>query len=279
MKHMHFFHKSLLLLKSALEHPDLKGRDIDAPETTRLRHRVIQQKPFLKKLYMDWYDRLAALVSKEGEGPVLEIGSGGGFLQETIHELIRSDVFFLPNVDLVLDGGRMPFRKGGLQGIAMLDVFHHLPDVGSFLKDAARCVPPGGFICMIEPWVTPWSKLIYRYLHHEPFDPAADHWRVGTGKPLSESNQALAWMVFKRDVRWFEKAHPEWRIRQLSLHTPFAYLLSGGVSLRSLIPAPLFKPVKKVEQGLSAFMETWAMFATIILVRIENHESVKDNRP
>ncbi len=29
---------------------------------------------------------------------------------------------------------------------------------------------------MIEPWVTPWSRIIYKYLHHEPFDPHETEW-------------------------------------------------------------------------------------------------------
>ena len=30
---------------------------------------------------------------------------------------------------------------------------------------------------MIEPWVTPWSSLIYKKLHHEPFQPRAEGWK------------------------------------------------------------------------------------------------------
>jgi 2-polyprenyl-3-methyl-5-hydroxy-6-metoxy-1,4-benzoquinol methylase len=47
-----------------------------------------------------------------------------------------------------------------LRGIVMTNVLHHIPDARAFLKEAARCLHPGGVIAMIEPWVSPWSRLI-----------------------------------------------------------------------------------------------------------------------
>lgn len=266
------------MLKQALVHPVMRGRDIDAPETTRLRSQIIQEKGFLRQVYDSWYSQLTAHIPRAGEGTVLEIGTGVGFLQRRIQGLIRSDIFLLPGLDVVLDGGKLPLKKNSLKGIVMIDVFHHLPDVASFLKEAARCVRPDGFICMVEPWVTSWSKMIYTYLHHEPFDPEARTWQLETGRPLSGANQAMAWIVFSRDAAWFRKKHPEWRVRRIEPHTPFAYLLSGGVSLRSLIPAGLYKAVKRFEGRFSESMETWAMFATIILRRVDDRRHAEDTR-
>jgi ubiquinone/menaquinone biosynthesis C-methylase UbiE len=47
----------------------------------------------------------------------------------------------------------------------MTDVFHHIPKPEAFLKEASRCLRPGGRIVMIEPWICGWSKLVYGYLH------------------------------------------------------------------------------------------------------------------
>ena len=65
------------MLKSLLAHPLTKGLDIDDPKTTRLRRQIIQEKYFLRKIYEEWYQSIAASLPG-GEGAVLELGSGGG---------------------------------------------------------------------------------------------------------------------------------------------------------------------------------------------------------
>jgi ubiquinone/menaquinone biosynthesis C-methylase UbiE len=75
---------------------------------------------------------------------VLELGSGGGFLKEINPRVISSEVFFCSGLDLVSDGMEMPFRDSSLASILMLDVLHHIPRPLDFLKEAARCLMPGG---------------------------------------------------------------------------------------------------------------------------------------
>ena len=85
----------------------------------------------------------------------------------------------------ILNGQALPFASGSLRAIVMTDVMHHIPNVRLFFQEASRCVPPGGVISMIEPWVTAWSKFIYTHLHHEPFDPSAEEWAFPASGPLS----------------------------------------------------------------------------------------------
>ena len=59
------------MIKQLLTHPLTRGMDIDSLETTAIRRRIIQDKPFLKKLYKDWYISIAStLLSTELE-PIL----------------------------------------------------------------------------------------------------------------------------------------------------------------------------------------------------------------
>ena len=51
-------------IKAMLEHPQLRGLDLDAVETTRIRSRVIQEKSFLKQLYEMWYADLETTIPK-----------------------------------------------------------------------------------------------------------------------------------------------------------------------------------------------------------------------
>jgi SAM-dependent methyltransferase len=254
------------MLKSLLEHPLTKGLDLNNPRTTFLRRRIIQEKPFLRQIYEEWYGLLAEAVPA-GYEPVLEIGSGTGFMSERIPDLLTSEAFVTPGVRIVLDGSRLPFRDGMLRGIVMTDVLHRMPRPRCFFAEAARCTRPGGVVAMIEPWVSPWSKLIYRNLHQKPFMPETADWEFSSSGPLSGANGALPWIIFERDRNRFEREFPEWRILTVRPFMPFRYLASGGVSMRSLMPDLTYGLFSRLERGLQSQMKTWAMFAQITLVR------------
>ena len=120
---------------------------------------------------------------------------------------------------------------------------------------------------MIEPWVSTWSRLIYTRLHHEPFDPDAKDWTFPDTGPLSGANGALPWIIFQRDQRQFESGFPELAIRELRPLMPFRYLVSGGVSMRQLMPAATFGLWRQIESCLGPWPHHWSMFAFIHLER------------
>ena len=244
------------------------GCDLDDPRTTALRRQIIESKPFLKRIYEDWYDAIATALPREG-GMVLELGSGGGFMRERIRGVIASDIMCVRGLDLAADATRLPFRTGVLRGIAMTNVFHHIPDPRAFLAEAARCVRPGGALVLIEPWVTTWSTFVYRHLHHEPFDPSATAWRLSSHGPLSGANGALPWMVFERDRALFEHEFPSWRVTSIVPIMPFRYLVSGGVSLRSLSPGFSYGVWRALEHALAGYADQLGMFARIVVTRTE----------
>src|SRR4249919_683002 len=254
------------MLKSLLAHPLTRGLDIDDPRTTHLRLQLIQEKRFLRQIYEEWYQAIGASLPS-GEGVVLELGSGAGFMGDFIPNLITSELFHCPNVRAVLDGSRLPFVAKSLRAIVMTDVLHHLPQPRLFFAEATRCVRAGGTVVMIEPWVTPWSRFVYNLLHHEPFDPETPSWELPTSGPLSGANDALPWILFARDRQKFEQEFPQWRIETIKPIMPFRYLVSGGVSLRSLAPVWSFGLWRQIENVLGYWSNKLAMFAYIVLRR------------
>jgi hypothetical protein len=256
------------LLEALFGHPLTRGLDINDPQTTLLRRRIVKEKRFLRLLYEEWYTSVAVDLPV-AHGPVLEIGSGAGFMNEHISDLITSEVFFHPDVDLVLSGMRLPFTDGALGSIVMTNVLHHISNVRLFLGEATRCVCVGGAIIMIEPWVTPWSRLIYARLHHEPFEPMATDWTLPIEGPLSGANGALPWILFERDCEQFKREFPEWRLRAIRPLIPFRYLVSGGVSMRNLMPGWTFRLWRGLENLMQPWMNRLGMFAEIILERVE----------
>jgi SAM-dependent methyltransferase len=252
------------MLRSLLGHPLTRGLDIDDPRTTQLRREIIQDKKFLRRIYQEWYSAIAGALP-QSIGPIVELGSGAGFLKDFIPDLVTSEIFSSPGVDVVLSGLDLPFAADSVRGIVMIDVLHHLPQPRRFFIEASRCVQPGGIVAMIEPWVTPWSRLVYSRLDHEPFNPEAEEWEFPASGPLSGANGALPYIIFVRDRLQFEREFLMWEIKTIKPMMPFCYLVSGGMSMRSLMPGWSFKSWRALENMLGPAMNKLAMFAFIVL--------------
>jgi SAM-dependent methyltransferase len=250
------------MLRRLLAHPWTRDLHVDDPRTTALRRRIIREKPFLRRLYLEWYSTLLARLPP-GSAPVLELGSGAGFLAELLPGLISSEVFHCSDVRVVLDARQLPFGRRSLRAIVMTDVFHHVANPEAFLVEAVRTLRPGGRILMIEPWVTAWSHLVYTRLHSEPFRSDASDWSFPPSGPLSGANGAIPWMVFARDRTAFEARFPTLAIREILLMMPFSYLVSGGVSMRSLSPGWAYGLWRGLEGLIAPLNHRLAMFALI----------------
>jgi SAM-dependent methyltransferase len=253
-----------------LAHPLTRGLDIDAPETTSLRRQIIQSKPFLRRIYEEWYGMiLQDARDKDIPGALLELGSGAGFFSQMTPGLITSDLFVVDGLHLVMDAQAFPFAAGSLRAVAMINVLHHIPDPVRLFTEAARCVRPQGKFIMIEPWLTSWSRFVYKKLHHEPVNETTAQWTIQGQGPLSGANTALPWIIFQRDRVEFERQFTMWKIAEIKLFMPFRYLLSGGISLRSLMIPGAFGFWRAVENLLNPWMAKLGMFAKICLIRQE----------
>ena len=255
-------------LSDFLQHPLTRGMDLDNPETTLVRKQVVQEKQFLKKIYEEWYSLILQELPPI-EGKVLEIGTGAGFLQSFIPDLITSDVMPLQCNDLAIDAHQLPIKSSILRAIILINVLHHIRDPEEFFKCARNSLRPNGKIILIEPWVSAWSRLIYSKFHHEPFAPHSESWILPESGPLSGGNDAMPWIIFYRDKKlFFQKTNLE--VISIKKLMPFRYLTSGGISLRNLIPSFLFNPLKYFELLIpESVMNHIAMFAIITLKKSE----------
>lgn len=246
-----------------------EARDIsnlDDVSTTLVHARVIRKKYFLKRLYTDLYTQFKQAIRDSGEdGVLVELGSGGGFIKEIIPHAITSDILNLPNVERHFSALDMPFEDHTVDAFFMWGVFHHIKDARQFFKEVDRCLKVGGKLVMVEAANTLWGRFIYRHFHHEDMDLSAG-WELKESGRLSSANLALPWIVLCRDRAQFEEEFPALRIRTLKPHTPFIYILSGGLSYRQMLPSFSYDLIKAVERLLYPLN---GLIGTLLTIEIE----------
>ncbi|MSS71179.1 MAG: class I SAM-dependent methyltransferase [Candidatus Latescibacteria bacterium] len=223
--------------------------------------KTLKEKEILRRLYLSYYGRHVAHLAKV-PGRTLEVGSGGGFFKEVCPEALTSEVLRVGQVELVLDAERLPFVDGSLANIVFIGVLHHLREPFRFFEEAQRALTPGGRIIFTEPHVSWLSYFVYKYLHHEPCEFSGI---VEKGGPLLCGNLAVASVLFGRRRAEFESRFPGLRLRVVTYHDIFLYLLSGGVNYRSFVPGVLFSPLRAVEGVLSPVAKYLSMFMTVVI--------------
>ncbi|WP_438479481.1 class I SAM-dependent methyltransferase [Oleiharenicola lentus] len=187
----------------------------------------------------------------------MELGSGGSRLKEYDSRIITSDVS--PGIaEMVIDARQLPFADGSLHAIFLTHVFHHIPDVGQFLREAERVLVPGGVIGMIEVAATPFARFFFKNFHPEPFSPKLG-WNFEQSDSMMDSNQALSWIVFERDLTRFEREYPGLKLEE-KRHLPWLpYLLSGGVTRRDILPKAIVPAIIGTDRGLSGLYPLFAL--------------------
>jgi SAM-dependent methyltransferase len=254
-------------LRNLVAHDLARGVDLDSAEATGVHARLIREKPFLRRLYSHYYDQYEATIARATPGGiVLEVGAGGGFYGEIRPTLVSLDLRPGASVDLVGSALELPLRDACASAVVMLNVLHHLPDSAQFFRECQRVLLPGGRVCLIEPYVSPLSRRLIRPLHHEPWDETGG-WTIPATGPLTGANMALPWIVFERDRLRYDAEFPGLPVDSLRRHTMILYLVSGGVSMRSLMPGVAFKPVLALERLLSPAGSMLASMMTIELVK------------
>jgi SAM-dependent methyltransferase len=254
-------------LRQVCTHPLARDLDLDSPEATSVHCRLIREKAFLRRLYLHYYAQFDDVISRAvPDGPAVEVGAGGGFYRELRPGVRTLDLRPGANVDIAGSAVTMPFRTASVSAVLMLNVLHHLPDPRAFFRECERILKPGGRVCLIEPYAGPLSRRLIRPLHHEPWDETAG-WNLPAGGPLTAANMALPSIIFMRDRAQYDSEFPQLPVARIELHTMLLYLMSGGVSMRALVPSGLFKPLLYAEKLLAPAGRYLASMMTVELLR------------
>ena len=234
-------------LKNLCTEPELAALEKGSAPWFAAQRDIILRKPLLKRTYDHWYKLMLedarTVPRKKGseQGMMIELGAGASYIKQFDKRVITSDV--VPGVaDRTIDATQLPFPNSSVSALFLTQVFHHIPEVESFLEEAQRVLVPRGVISMTEPTSTPFSCFFLNHFHPEPHLPKAPNWTFAWEHNMLNSNQALSWIVFCRDRKKFEKKYPQLRVEIMEYLPWFSYLCSGGVSRKTIIPS-VFRPL------------------------------------
>jgi len=223
-----------------------------------------------EQLYRQQFEGIADFADK----CVLEIGSGTSPIKRFYPHILTSDILPLDYLDFVFDCHDIDRFEGvsanSLDVITMTNVLHHLRDPLLFLQKAATKLKPGGLVIATEPYVSAFSGLVWRYLHHEAIDLNITEPRLtNIDGPLASSNQALPYLIFKKRTEWARRLTPPYDPDiELRPFTALAYLVTGGISRKLPVPRFLYRSCFAADCALaSTFAGAIASFFTIVLRR------------
>ena len=251
-----------------LRHRELDGVPLDSPARVMLHRAILTRKRILRRVYDNIHHSFVPFLPLLPEGVRVELGSAWSHLHEVVPGLVRTDIAPVEGARIRVDAQRLPFADGSLAGIFMINSLHHIPDSILALREAARVLRPGGILMLAEPHVTRWSLRVWGISKHEHYN-LDSQWTFRTSGPLSGSDMAIPWKIFTRDLGRFHREFPGLEILHRGTHTCFTFLLSGGFSMKSLVPSWCYAPLQAIDKGLS-WMTGGAsdQFETIIVRKI-----------
>jgi SAM-dependent methyltransferase len=245
--------------------------DTQAQEQLLRHRRVWEQKPMLRRVYSEeFFARL--LAQRVMDGVSIEVGAGPGFFKQFAPGIFSTDLIWCPWLDAIADAQHLPFRRGSVANIFGLDMLHHLAAPLDFLRESARILAPGGRLILIEPWITPFSWFIFRFLHQERCDLSETAWTATHGNPAQEKlafdgNQAIPYLLFgpRYGARTLQ-ALPELRMLALEPFCLFAYLLSGGFNHMGLLPESWYPLVSRFERASQPLWRRLAALRALVVL-------------
>ncbi len=239
----------------------------DLVATLREQEQAWQERPLVRRLYLEWYRALVERLS-DVDGVSVELGSGIGRLREVAGtRVVLTDVEPTPWSDEAVDALHLPYADGSLANIVMLDVFHHLADPARFLDEAERTLASGGRLLLIEPYCSPISTPLYRGFHQERTDTSADPFAVDPeiAEAAFDSNQALPTLIFFRQLSELHRRWSTLRVVERKRFSFFLYPLSGGFTRRPLLRPRLYPVGRLIERALGPLAPLLAFRCLVVL--------------
>lgn len=240
-------------LRELLFEPRLEGVDIDSDDLLEVHRQILLEKPMMRNVFREFYDLCIDCDNRyfTSTGSRVELGAGVSFFKEMYPDIVSTDIKSSPWLDRTLDAQNMDLPDASVRAFYAINCFHHLPDVDRFFGEMLRTLKPGGGCILIEPFHGPVASQFYkRIFDSETFDTTQQEWQYKVRGVMDGANQALSYIVFKRDAALFAAKYPQFEVmEQRVISNYMRYLLSGGLNFRQILPS-FSEPVVKLFEFL-----------------------------
>lgn len=240
----------------------------DSP--SEIRNMILSDK-FLTYSYIRVYQTMLNQILKNKRNlnqlKIVELGAAGGISDLIFPNAFKSDVVYSNDLSLICDATMLSFRDSSIDVLILKDAFHHLPDLNIFFNEAIRVLHKDSLILIADPNWNLISQFIYRFFHPEPFNKYSLEWKTNEEDPW-HSNQALLWIVFKRDLELFKKKYDFFEVSEIGQFGGLNYIFSGGVFKRNFISSKFLIFLEKIETKFP-FINRLTATTRIISIKIK----------
>jgi SAM-dependent methyltransferase len=258
------------MLKRLLTLPEVADLDVDDANRLTVHAAVLRRKPMLAAVFRECHELMLEIDERtfgDTPGRRIELGAGVAPVSSTFPEVLATDVVEAPGLDAVLDAQDLDLPDASVRALYGQNCFHHFPDPLRFLTEAERVLAPGGGVLLIEPYYGPVASVVFKRLFaSEDFDKTMPGWRNDAIGPMQGANQALSYIVFKRDRALFDRELPGLElVETFPLGNYLRYLLSGGLNFRALVPGFTEPLLRALEAALAPARRTLALHYIVVL--------------
>ena len=251
----------------------LEGINPDSVEFVEIHRQIMSERKYMQDISKEFYQTIIKLDEKyfNGNGLRLEIGAGSSFFSTLYPEVISSDIKTGPFTEKVVDALAMPYDNNSLRAVYGINCFHHFDEPERFFRELIRVLQAGGGCILIDPYYGFVANKFYQALtDSETFDKKMVGWNSNITGAMQGANQALSYIVFKRDIAIFKKLFPE---LELIYTRPFnnylRYLISGGLNFKPLLPY-YFRNILKIKECLLIPFNNSLALHHVIVIRKKN---------
>lgn len=229
-------------IKEALKEPYVGYEDVEDDNILITQKKILKNKKLVKQVFKNYYFKCMEINKTyfSGEGDIIELGSGTSFINDYFPEVITSDTRRHDSIDLVLDSQKMNLETNSIRAFIGINCFHHFSNPRLFFKELDRVLISNGGCILIEPFYGTLAKFLFNHLHEtEYFDMNQIDWNQDS-KNMANANQALSYIIFKRDLNIFKNENPNLDlILSERINDTFSHIMSGGLNYKQLIPNSL----------------------------------------
>ncbi len=259
-----------ITVRNFLRDPRLIGVNPDSDELLTVHGTILREKQMMNGVFSEFYDTCIRLDKKffaPTAGKRIEIGAGVSFFKQRYPEIVSTDVKKADNLDLVVDAQNMPFAENSIHAIYGINCFHHFPEPDLFFHELERVLEKGCGCVLIDPYYGWTARRFYKKIFDsEIFDVSQRDWSNASLGFMNGANQALSFVVFKRDTIKFETRYPDLEIVLMKpMNNYIRYLLSGGLNFKQLMPSFMSPIIKGVEFLLIPLNSIFALHHVIVL--------------